>query len=254
MDVSSSTLRGLAAALAMLGGTGCALTYPTTIPMKTVNELSEPAHHADTLLVLLPGQGDAPKDFVSHGMLDDVRAMHLPVDVIAADAHLGYYMRSTIVTRLWEDVLAPAKAQGYAHIWLLGISLGGGGALSTMRQHPGVVSGVILLAPYLGDSDLIDGIAEQGGLAAWKPQPTTDVYALIWQWLQKTTAPGAEGPAIYLGYGESDRFLKSDAMLAARLPPTRAAHAPGGHDWDTWRTLWKVLLPRALGTRSVGAK
>jgi hypothetical protein len=42
-------------------------------------------------------------------------------DLVAVDAHLGYYYKRTIIDRLREDVLVPAKVQGYRRIVVVGI-------------------------------------------------------------------------------------------------------------------------------------
>ena len=62
-------------------------------------------------------------------------------DMVAVEAHYGYYATRTVVTRLREDVIAPARAQGYTQIWLVGVSMGGLGALLYVRAYPGTSRG-----------------------------------------------------------------------------------------------------------------
>src|SRR5712672_3477612 len=50
-------------------------------------------------------------------------------DIVVADLHFGYYLRQTAIERLREDVILPARTRGYQCISLVGISLGGFGAL-----------------------------------------------------------------------------------------------------------------------------
>ncbi|MGB7542969.1 MAG: alpha/beta hydrolase, partial [Burkholderiales bacterium] len=103
-----------------------------------------------TLLVMLPGATDRPEDFVEQGFIQAVRASGASVDVAAVDAHMDYYIEHSVVERLEADVIAPARAKGYTRTWLMGISLGGMGALAYARGHAKEVEGVILLAPFLG--------------------------------------------------------------------------------------------------------
>ena len=79
-------------------------------------------------------RGDRPREF-------DPR-----LDVIAADAHFGYYRARSVVDRLHEDLIAPV-ADRYERVWLVGISMGGFGSALYAMEHPDVVDGVIMLAP-----------------------------------------------------------------------------------------------------------
>ncbi len=62
----------------------------------------------------------------------------LTADIVAADAHLGYYERRVVHIRIDEDVIAAGTRSGPRRVWLAGISLGGlgcgrHGATSTRR-------------------------------------------------------------------------------------------------------------------------
>ena len=87
-----------------------------------------------TLLIMLPGRGDRASSFVTAGFVD-IADRH-QFDVLAVDAHFGYYAERILVERLHEDIIAPAKARGYENIWLLGISMGGLGALLYAAEYP----------------------------------------------------------------------------------------------------------------------
>lgn len=58
---------------------------------------------------------------------------------------------------------------------------------------------------------------------------------------------------IFLGYGDDDRLAAQDSLLAAALPRDHVFHAPGGHDWPTWRTLLHAVLRHPDFTRSCAA-
>jgi len=202
-----------------------------------------------TLWLLLPGRGDRPGDFEAHRFIEDARNAGVTADIVSADAHLTYYHRRHVVTRLWEDVVAPARARGVSRIVILGISLGGLGALLLARAHPEAAQMVILLAPYLGPDELLEEIERAGGLSRWEGgggDAVRNVWEFrgLWVWLRgQTSQPEGARPPIVLAYGENDRYGQGHRVLAQALPPSDVLTAPGGHDWPTWRGLWGRLLP-----------
>ena len=149
-----TTLTVSAAAIAASGLSGCSL-WPraTTIPMKTLSQPGPCRPRAAELLVMLPGAYSLPDEFVTEGFVDATRRQGVVADIVIADAHLGYFYDRSVLTRLREDVIAPARAQGYRRIWLVGISLGGFGALAYATRHSAGadgasgVDGVVALAP-----------------------------------------------------------------------------------------------------------
>ena len=92
------------------------------IPMETTSfQHSASAEHR-TLLLFLPGKGDTTLSFENEGFLKAVRRDLPDADLIGVEAHLGYYLDHTIVTRLREDVIIPAKktrVSGYLVNWRL---------------------------------------------------------------------------------------------------------------------------------------
>lgn len=222
------------------------------VPLETAVDPSPCAARADTLLVLLPGAYSHPDEFVREGFVRAVQSRRLAVDVMRVDAHLGYYQNGSIVDRLRADVIAPARAAGYRHIWIVGISVGGFGGMVYAEAQPGEIDGLVVLAPYPGDRLLSADIANAGGLARWQgplgAAPGDDRAqreTRLWKWLKGYAAsPGpADRPPLYLGYGVDDRFAFSHRLLAAVLPADRVVTTPGGHDWPEWMRLWNALLP-----------
>src|SRR6185369_16059915 len=181
----------MAAAVAVLVG-GCARFLPAPVPMRSVDYPS-PQGHAKCLVVFLPGMGDDAEDFEKNGFIEEVRRRGLSIDIVAAQATIGYYSRGTFVERLSADVLAPHRARGYAQTWLVGPSMGGFGTLFYSRQRLGDVTGVLALAPYLGDDDLIKEIHDAGGLQKWTPPARvtalddSNYQREMWRWLQAAT-------------------------------------------------------------------
>src|SRR5690625_7185109 len=84
--------------------------------------------------------------------------------MLAADAHFRYYRERTFVQRLHEDIILPARQQGYQHIWLLGLSMGGFGAVLYCNEHPQMIDGLMFLAAYPGEPALVQEIHDSGGL------------------------------------------------------------------------------------------
>jgi pimeloyl-ACP methyl ester carboxylesterase len=216
-----------------------------------------PRTQAPVLLVLLPGAHMAPEELLREGFVQAVRQRQLAVDVRIADAHLGYVVEGSMLKRLHQDVVMPARAQGYRRIWLAGISLGGYVAMGYAQQHPGQVEGIFAIAPYLGRRPLVQAVAAAGGPAPWRasaqPRDAQDHDHALWMWLTQPgvhAAASAGMPPLYLGYGTEDRFAQGHALLAGLLPSSRVATAPGGHDWPPWRTLWAQWLDRGLLPRS----
>src|SRR5215469_11550864 len=119
-------LRAIATATPLLA-TACSLIFPAPAPMRTLRRPAAAGRPSRCLVVFLPGMGDHETDFVEHGFLDAMSARGMAVDAIAADATFGYYLNRTVVSRLHDDVLQPAREAGYRQIWLVGISMGGMG-------------------------------------------------------------------------------------------------------------------------------
>ncbi len=197
------------------------------------------------LIVFLPGFLDGPEHFVKYGFVEIARRFNPHADVLAADAHFAYYRTRSVITRLEEDVIGPAKAAGYEEIWLVGISMGGFGALIYAIAHPERITGVLALAPYLGEEDVIEEVMKAGGLKAWKGPPAAPVeddtlrksYEL-WGWL-KGYAHQEKRPRLLLGYGDQDKVRTPAALIREVLPKAQVQVRPGGHKWVVWKPLFE---------------
>lgn len=201
-------------------------------------------------MVLLPGRWDEPEKFREAGFAHAVAKRGLPVHLVAVDSHLGYFRARTVIERLREDVILPARAAGYDTIWIAGTSLGGLGGLFYLRDHPDDLAGVFAIAPYLGESAVVQEIERAGGPGKWRPPATVaegDLGRELWSWLAPW-ASGEEAVALHLAWGTADAFGPSNQMLAGLLPPDRVYTVPGGHDWRVWELLWEEFLDRTGNT------
>lgn len=236
----------LVAALAALTA-GCVGPMAAPEPMRSIDN-ANPAGAAKCLFVFLPGMGDRAEAFEQRGFIEELRAHNLSADVRAADATFGYYVRGTFLDRLAADVIAPAKARGYQEVWIAGPSMGGFGSLFYTHAHTQDISGVLAIAPFLGDKDVIDEIKAAGGLEKWQAPPrampmTRDNYQReMWRWLQAVTQGHETAPPIYLGYGRSDKLAPADDLLRAQLPASRVFLTEGIHEWGAWRRVLKSFL------------
>ncbi|MFT5431282.1 MAG: pimeloyl-ACP methyl ester carboxylesterase [Myxococcota bacterium] len=235
--------------VALLVAPGCALTREATVPMPQVDHFTTSTTtdaSGRTLVVMLPGYGDGPGHFSDHGFVRAVTEHSDTIDVIAVDAHYGYYRTMTVVERLERDVIVPARTRGYQRIWLVGVSMGGFGSLAYLQQHSDSIAGVIVLAPYLGDSDLIEEISDAGGLSSWNPDEVEAVegdrsrfFRSLWSWLKRRPA---NSPPIFIGVGEDDRLEPASRLISATLPKGQVRVRDGGHGWSTWEPLFRSLL------------
>ncbi len=230
----------LAALMALPGGASAAdrmstLDFPSTCPAGT---------GPSTLVVFLPGRGMDIREFAVHDGVAALRGNDVDVDLV--DAHRGYYADRTILRRLHDEVVAPARARGVRDVWLVGISMGAYGAMLYAATHPDEITGVVALGPYFGGDTTQQAIRAAGGLKAWRPDVAVADLPLegrgdilVWQWLQDQARAGAR--RTWIGHGDDDRFLAADLLATAAFPRDRVVVRPGGHDWGAWQPAWQAI-------------
>ncbi len=248
-----------ALSLILLFTFSCYLPSKIKVPIDTVYYQAPDARN-EQLFVFLPGNGEDLSTFERHGLIQAVKQRGLPIDMVTVDAYLSYYMNGSIITRLKNDVIEPAKARGYTKIWLIGNSLGGFGSLMYVRNYPHDIAGVVLLGPFLGEKKTVNQIEAAGGLQKWDPgivpvnseegwekqlwrwlkdrQQQRD----FWHWVKDCEEAGGCFPEIYLGYGTRDRYSYGQKLLAGILPAEHVAVVDGGHNWQAWTQLWEIFL------------
>lgn len=225
---------------------GCINLPPTETPIPQLGD-NGTNEAGKTLVIMLPGMGDRAETFDEEGFLEIGHRNGF--DTIAVDAHFGYYRERSLLPRLREDVILPARERGYENIWLLGISLGGLGSLLYAEAHPDDIDGLILLAPYMGSDELIADVKAAPSLQAWNPdgKELPEHEIAIWRWLQTETAR-TDGKPIVLGYGRSDRLAGAYGPLLPALDGSRVYAREGNHRWTTWTPLW-TRIASDLGPR-----
>ncbi|WP_025915701.1 alpha/beta hydrolase [Herminiimonas sp. CN] len=218
--------------------------------MRILSDFAIPGQRAPALAILLPGALQQPEDLVRAGFIETVRQRAVPLDLALLDLGLEYIGDSTdgtVLQRIHDRVVQPARLNNYCEIWLVGISIGGFMAISYAERYPGQISGLCLLAPYPGNRILTGQIRAAGGLQRWHANSAAgdDAECRVWRWLhtQRTQTATAQSPQIHLGYGREDRFGSGLDLMADAL----AAHADtvaGGHDWQAWQQLWINFIDR----------
>lgn len=107
-----------------------------------------------------------------------------------------------------------------------------------------ITAGIFLIAPFLGTPAIFEEIKAAGGVRQWDPGPykaEDDWERMLWHWLKTTIADHPE-KLVYLGYGADDPYQNGQQLLAALLPPDRVYAIDGGHDYRTFKALWKNFL------------
>lgn len=197
--------------------------------------MTSPGPEHDTVVVLLPGLFAHDETFVKQGVLDALREGGVEADVVMVDATFPYYVRETLHDHL-ETELIPWLDAHYDHVWVLGISMGGVGALLTWHWFPESVDGLVLFSPFLGRGKTMKALRAHETLTDWTPgaPPTWD--EALWTDLRALETAPSTMPPVYLGYGTHD--LGDDhAWFATLLPPDHVRVVEGGHTWSVWSTL-----------------
>lgn len=237
-------------ALALLAG-----CYPKGNPDQPIPTVLVPAvdgaPKATTLVVVLPGRADDIDALRRAGIAEAIHAAWPDADVVLTGLAMSYYTAGRAESRLHAEVIEPARTRGYSSIWLVGASLGGMGAVMYDRAHPGVVDGMVLLAPYLGDKEMLRSIETAGGVAAWNPPPMRasidrDNFQIeLWRHLKTWSADPSKARNVWLAYGNRDGFRTSMPLLTPLLRPRQVSVRDGGHAWGVWSPATRDALTRA---------
>ena len=192
------------------------------------------------LLALLSGSYSEPEDFVREGFPDAVRAHGIDADIAMAEMRAAWFSDGSIVERIREAIVEPARERGHRRIWMAGISLGALAALCYAARHEGDLEGIALITPYPATRDVLREMQAAGGPARWQPMvpPEGDLEREAWRWLIQKR--GGTPVRCYIATG--DRFVSGQRQMAQALDPACVRELPGGHDWPAWRSLWNQFL------------
>jgi len=209
--------------------------------MRTILHTADPRNDSPLLIALLSGTYSEPEDFVREGFPGAVSEHGIEAEVAMAEVRAAWFADGTIVERIRESVVMPARARGRTRIWLAGISLGGLAALSYAARHESDVEGILLISPYPATRDVLREVDAAGGLGRWQPviPPGGDLEREAWLWL---AASHGRGPPVHCYFASGDRFAAGQRRMASAVAPERVREMPGGHDWAAWRALWTQFL------------
>lgn len=220
---------------------GCSLVIPkAAVPMPLT--FASPRQAAPRLMVLLPGRGDRMATFREQGFFDlatDYLEANRDVALVAADAHIGYYRDRQVMVRLEEDLLGRFPE---SRLTVVGVSLGGLGAVMLGRRHPARIQELFLIAPYLGDRSFVERVAagpisERSGDGDLERE-----LVAVWRFLLDRDARA--GIVVTVGIGDRDRFIEAARLLERRAPDITVHTVSGKHQWSAWRTLFQGWLAR----------
>lgn len=216
------------------------------IPVGHIFDAAPGATDGRILLLMLPGAKNTPQQLEDNGFIRALRERELAVDVLALDTHVDLYLDRAQVERVLHDTLDEVRARGYRRIWLLGISLGGTGAMLCATQRPAEIEGMFLLAPFLGTRGIIAEVEAAGGFRHWHAGEIgdRDLERALLEQIQRRRLEADDFPPIYLGYGSEDRYRGASILLSEHIPQHRLSVMAGGHDWETWIVLWRDLLDK----------
>ncbi|MEO5596460.1 MAG: alpha/beta hydrolase [Lysobacteraceae bacterium] len=202
------------------------------------------------LVIVLPGRGDSVSNLEHVGIAKAIQKAWPDADVMLTGTALSYYMQGAVWERLHDEIVEPARHQGYTQIWMSGASLGGMGTLLYEQHYPGELRGLVLWAPYLGEKPLLKEIDSAGGLAPWQPGP---VPALVdknnfqretWRWLQGWNGKSDPAQRVWLGFGEHDKLRYAMPAITPLLAGDHVFVRPGRHAWTTWNMLATEMFQR----------
>ena len=228
--------------------TNCSLLRSSREPLSTSTLINE---RNACVLVLLPGLGDEPDVFREHGFHEAARHSPQPCDVVTVDSHFGYYRDAVLVARIVSEVLEPRRER-YEKMWLVGVSLGGYGAVLVAEARPDLVDGVVLISPFLGVPRAIRPFVERleaaGGLAQYAGPFAKRGNARrhfveaepVWAWLAGR-ARGDVGPRLVMAWGRADGFAWKQRVVGAALGVDDVFQHHGGHTWETFGALWRQV-------------
>ncbi|HYC38009.1 MAG TPA: hypothetical protein VEC19_16385 [Usitatibacter sp.] len=215
--------------------------------MRTLFPTAVPGMRGERMVALLPGTYIAPEDFVREGFPETLVSRGMAAELALAEMRAAWFADGSIVERIREHVVAPARARGHRRIWLGGISLGALASLAYAARHGHELEGLVLLSPYPATREILREVEAAGGARPWSAQapPGDDLERQAWHWLATRTGGT---PRVRCYFGSSDRFAAGQRLMARTLGPGEAHELRGAHDWATWRESWARFVDELRGS------
>jgi hypothetical protein len=158
----------LAATLGLLSSCAFVRQPGAIVPALTIAAPSASQSPANKkMVIVLPGAQDDLKRLQHSGIAAVIQQSMPDADVVLIALTMSYYLEGRGMERLHEQVVVPARQAGYREIYLAGASLGGMGVLMYESAYPGEMTGLVLMAPFMGKTSLIEEINAAGGLSQW---------------------------------------------------------------------------------------
>lgn len=212
---------------------GCMFPKPVR-PIPQIND--GPVTVEEQVVLMLPGMGDDAEDMMYFAETGVATAGFQAAAWIGVDAHIGYYRDGLILQAFVEDVLSRYPARERV---LLGLSLGGFGALLLAEAEPDAYEELILIAPFLGRKAWVDRVRDSGLQERPDDGPRERALLRIWRFLLERPHPDLP---ITVLIGDRDRLKPAVDLLRERAPWIEVYERPGKHRWSTWRELWLEYL------------
>jgi pimeloyl-ACP methyl ester carboxylesterase len=230
-------------ALLTLAFSSCSLLpRPTVAPVPVIRGGSA---YGSELVVFLPGRWSTVDEFEREGFFKIAAERWPDARLVAADLHLGYYKSRSSAKRVHEDIIAPARKSGVKTVRVVGVSMGGLGALVHDLEYPGDIDEIYLLSPFVGEDEVIAEIAAAGGVRKWNGEPKSerDFSRKLWRGLETKWLEQGRRPRVTLACGTEDRLAGSNRQFAADfLKEDEVLWRPGDHDWPAWRELFRGMM------------
>lgn len=213
------------------------------------------------LVVFLHGGGDGPDCFdearVGQHLDAQIAAGRVPRVVIAVPrgdfgfwenwADGSYRYRDWVIRRLMPEIATRyGTAPCPAGCHLVGVSMGGHGALRFLLFEPGLFASVTVISAPIVDTDAAWHLANESWLRfvipterIWGPSDRESIaredYTLRW-----TRPEDLGGSRLMLAWGDEDRetIIETNERFERHLRESGIPHAvlvfEGGHDWRSW--------------------
>lgn len=218
------------------------LPRSTPVPVPTITGGSAAGTE---LVVFLPGRWSTVDEFEREGFFRIAAERWPAARLVAADLHLGYYKSRSSARRVHEDIIAPARRSGVKRVRVVGVSMGGLGALIHDLEYPGDIDEIHLLSPFVGEDEVIAEIAAAGGVRQWQGEAESerDFSRKLWRGLKARWLEQGRRPEVKLACGTEDRLAGSNRRFAEDfLKKDEVLWLPGGHDWPAWRELFREMV------------